>query len=115
MNLEVTGSPSGPSRNVTVCASLAEPAEHLADRLGLPIRPRPPRPAMRAGLLGRHGEGGAFPEHLGRGTEREHVLAAGVVQAITQPGVLPIGVVTQHRCARDGPFCGVLDQLDPEL
>ena len=48
MKLEVTGSPSGPSRKVTVCAlSAPQPSDQLADRLGLAVRPRPGRRASR--------------------------------------------------------------------
>ena len=116
MKLEVTGSPSGPSRKVTVCAPSAPQAlDQLADRLGLAVWPRPDRPASRARLLRWHREGGALLEHLRGRANRQHVLALGLIEAIAQPGVLPIGLIAEHRRPRNIPARGALDQLDPEL
>jgi hypothetical protein len=54
-------------------------------------------------------------EHLRHGADRQHVLTAGLLEAIAQRGVLTIGMVTEHRCPVNVPACGPLDQLDPEL
>jgi len=53
-----------------------EPADQLADRYGLAVRPRPARPASRALLLGRHREGGALLAHLRLRPDRQHVHPA---------------------------------------
>jgi hypothetical protein len=54
-------------------------------------------------------------EHLRVRADRQHILAAGLVETIAQPGVPAIGVITEHRRLRDLPASGALHQLDPEL
>src|ERR1017187_9952340 len=92
-----------------------EACNQLTDRLGAAVRSRQDRPASRLWLLRGHGEGGASFEHLRGGGDRQYVLAAGLMQAIAQPGVLSVGVIAQHRRLPNIPASGALYELHPEL
>ena len=54
-------------------------------------------------------------EHHRLGPDRQHVLAARLVEPLTQPASATIVVVTEHRRAAEHPSRGPLDQLDPEF
>src|ERR1035437_3474818 len=92
-----------------------EPADQRADRFGLAVGPQPGGRGTSLGLPGWDRKRGALLEYLRLRADTQHVLAASLIEAIAQPSVLAIGVITQHRCPGDIPARGALDQLDPKL
>src|SRR5438093_4126595 len=69
--------------------------------------------AMRLLLLGWHREHRPLREHLRGRPDRQHVLAASLIETIAQPRVLAVGVIAEHRRLRAIPARGGLHQLDP--